>query len=90
MYMQEVEEGGPAWEAGLRVNDQIRAVNGQECTNMAHHQVVDLIRKALATPQVRWAPVLQPLEAVREEDVDSMASSVRGARSLRVAMLEDH
>ena len=40
VYMQEVEEGGPAWEAGLRVNDQIRAVNGQECTNMAHHEVV--------------------------------------------------
>lgn len=90
VYMQEVEEGGPAWEAGLRVNDQIRAVNGQECTNMAHHEVVGLIRKALATPLLRWAPVLQPLEAVREEDGESMASSVRGARSLRVAMLEDH
>lgn len=37
----------------------------------------------------RWAPVLRTLEAVREDDLDSSASSVRGARSLRVAMLED-
>lgn len=41
-----------AYRAGLRVDDQIRAVNGQECTNMAHHEVVGLIRKALAVPQV--------------------------------------
>jgi hypothetical protein len=57
---------------------------------MAHHQVVDLIRGALAKPQVRtWAPVLAPLELAKDSQSDSMASSVRGARSLRVAMLED-
>jgi hypothetical protein len=88
--MQEVDEDGAAFTAGCRVNDQIRAVNGVECTNMSHHDVVGLIRLALQTPVTRWAPVLKPLEPVREEDdMDSMASSVRGLRSLRVAMLED-
>lgn len=88
--MQEIEEDGVAYHAGLRVDDQIRAVNGQECTNMAHHEVVGLVKQALSQPQVRtWAPVLAPLETVKDSETDSIASSVRGARSLRVAMLED-
>eukprot|EP00039_Didymoeca_costata_P033453 m.42405 g.42405 ORF g.42405 m.42405 type:complete len:631 (+) comp9879_c0_seq1:277-2169(+) len=90
VIFQEVEEGGPAYKAGIREGDQVRAINGQECTNMEHSEVVGLIRQALSVAQPRaWAPVLNPLQPFKEMDLDSMASSERGSRSLRVAMLEE-
>lgn len=37
--IQEIDVGGPAYLAGLRVGDGIRAVDGRECSNMDHAQV---------------------------------------------------
>eukprot|EP00037_Helgoeca_nana_P034150 m.420728 g.420728 ORF g.420728 m.420728 type:complete len:632 (-) comp32778_c0_seq1:231-2126(-) len=90
VQFQEVEMGSPAWRAGIRVGHKIRAVNGHECTNAAHHEVVVLIREALAAPVSKpWIPVSSPLHAIQEGDAESLGSLGRNGRSLRKALLSD-
>eukprot|EP00040_Diaphanoeca_grandis_P007251 m.40247 g.40247 ORF g.40247 m.40247 type:complete len:327 (-) comp18424_c0_seq2:463-1443(-) len=90
VQFQEVEPGMPAYNAGVRLGDQIRAVNGQECTNAAHHEVVALIKEALSKPKpARWVPVQEPIREIRSLDVASMQSQGRTTRSLRKALLTD-
>ena len=50
----------PAHQSGVRQGDQIRAVDGIECTNSAHHEVVGLIRDAVAHPKVTLTLTLAP------------------------------
>eukprot|EP00911_Craspedida_sp_UC1_P001398 UC1_evm1s1056 len=79
VHVQEVEADGVAYSAGMRTGDVVRAVNGHECTNLNHDDVVGLVRNALSKPQPRtWVPTHQPLEAIRESDVLSNVSLVRG------------
>jgi hypothetical protein len=55
VIVQEVEEDGPAFAAGVLAGDVIRAVNGVACLELTHHQVIDLIREALRAPTAKGA-----------------------------------
>lgn len=71
--VQEVEEDGPAFAAGIRADDVIRAVNGEECTAMSHEDVVRLIRDALLSQRREWQPVEHPLPPIPDDDSDDIA-----------------
>lgn len=87
---QEVDVGGPAHQSGVREGDQIRAVDGIECTNAAHHEVIALIRDALRHPKKAvWVPVIEPIQEITEIDSMSISSLGRNARSMRKALLTD-
>ncbi|EGD76126.1 hypothetical protein PTSG_00833 [Salpingoeca rosetta] len=62
--IQEVEKDGPAYAAGLREGDAIRAVNGEECTSLSHVEVIHLIREALLSQRRDWHPVERPLDPI--------------------------
>ena len=36
--------GGPADEAGLRVNDKLLSVNGISCVNVDHYEAVGILK----------------------------------------------
>lgn len=77
VVVQEVDPEGVAYAAGMLSGDVVRAVNGQECTNAGHDEVVGLLRHALSKPQPRvWVPTQAPLEPVRESDTLSAASQM--------------
>lgn len=77
VVVQEVEQDGVAFAAGMMQGDVVRAVNGQECTNASHDEVVGLLRHALGKPQPRvWVPTHQPLEDIREADTLSATSQM--------------
>lgn len=87
---QEVDVGGSAYIAGVRQGDQIRAINGQECTNAAHHEVVSLIKEAMSKPRpARFIPVNEPIREIEPADMQSIQSLGRTTRSLRKALLTD-
>eukprot|EP00050_Salpingoeca_kvevrii_P001491 m.171079 g.171079 ORF g.171079 m.171079 type:complete len:691 (+) comp10383_c0_seq9:145-2217(+) len=75
--VQEIEPDGPAFLAGIRAGDEIRAVSERECTNCSHEEVVDLIKEALSVPQPRrWAPMHAALEPINEIDTTSLDSRI--------------
>eukprot|EP00042_Codosiga_hollandica_P048981 m.559834 g.559834 ORF g.559834 m.559834 type:complete len:642 (+) comp57781_c0_seq3:539-2464(+) len=49
VLVQEVEEDGPAFAAGVLAGDAILAVNSTPCFEFNHDQVVELIRQGLRT-----------------------------------------
>lgn len=82
VVVQEVDEGGPAYAAGIRPGDAIRAVNGEECTSMSHEEVVKLIRSALFSQRQAWLPVereLNPIPDAEETEAELVeAAYTRG------------
>nr|XP_028607767.1 SH3 and multiple ankyrin repeat domains protein 1 isoform X2 [Podarcis muralis] len=44
-YLESVDEGGVAWQAGLRMGDFLIEVNGQNVVKVGHRQVVNMIRQ---------------------------------------------
>lgn len=49
VYLQHVEDGGPAQEAGLCAGDLITHVNGEPVHGLVHTEVVELILKVSIT-----------------------------------------
>eukprot|EP00043_Microstomoeca_roanoka_P006292 m.61696 g.61696 ORF g.61696 m.61696 type:complete len:293 (+) comp13353_c0_seq1:1131-2009(+) len=78
--IQEVDEQGPAFAAGLRPGDAIRAVDGQECTALSHDEVIALIRNALLSQRREWQPVDRPLDPIPDAENDDLilAAQTRG------------
>jgi hypothetical protein len=62
--VQEVEEDGPAFAAGILAGDCIRAVNGVACSEFTHEQVVDLIREVLRFPVTKDSTKPSPLRGL--------------------------
>lgn len=52
----EVERGGPAWNAGLRLDDFMTSVNGVPCIKLSHKAVIALVTKALQQVQSSGSP----------------------------------
>ena len=46
VFISRVTGGGPADEAGLRVNDKVISVNGVTCINIDHYGVVAILKAA--------------------------------------------
>ena len=44
MFISRVTPGGPADEAGLRVNDKLLSVNGISCVNVDHYEAVGILK----------------------------------------------
>ena len=78
VFISRVTEGGPADEAGLRVNDKVISVNGISCVNVDHYEAVGILKAAGSDitmvvvrevtrllPDPTPGPALQPLVAQR-------------------------
>ena len=46
VFISRVTGGGPADEAGLRVNDKVISVNGVTCVNIDHYEAVAILKAA--------------------------------------------
>ena len=46
VFISRVTPGGPADEAGLRVNDKLLSVNGISCVNVDHYEAVGILKAA--------------------------------------------
>ena len=46
VFISRVTPGGPADEAGLRVNDKLLSVNGISCVDVDHYEVVGILKAA--------------------------------------------
>ena len=46
VFISRVTPGGPADEAGLRVNDKLLSVNGISCINVDHYEAVGILKAA--------------------------------------------
>ena len=44
VFISRVTPGGPADEAGLRVNDKLLSVNGISCVNVDHYEAVGILK----------------------------------------------
>ena len=51
VVVQEVEPDSPAYAGGIRPGDAICAVEGQDCSQLSHAEVIDMIRAALCNPR---------------------------------------
>jgi len=49
VFISRVTGGGPADEAGLRVNDKVISVNGVTCVNVDHYEAVAILKAAGST-----------------------------------------
>ena len=49
VFISRVTAGGPADEAGLRVNDKVISVNGVTCVNVDHYEAVAILKAAGST-----------------------------------------
>ena len=47
MFISRVTPGGPADEAGLRVNDKLLSVNGISCVNVDHYEAVGILKVSI-------------------------------------------
>eukprot|EP00049_Salpingoeca_infusionum_P011517 m.200328 g.200328 ORF g.200328 m.200328 type:complete len:668 (+) comp14958_c0_seq6:177-2180(+) len=76
--IQEVDPGSSAEKAGLHAGDAIRAVNGTECTNMTHDEVISLIKTGLNSERI-WHPVGSALQPIVEHAKElALAAATRG------------
>ena len=44
VFISRVTAGGPADEAGLKVNDKVISVNGISCVNVDHYEAVGILK----------------------------------------------
>ena len=44
IFVKQVKEGGPAYQAGLHTGDRIVSVNGESVTGKSYPQVIALIQ----------------------------------------------
>ena len=49
VFISRVTPGGPADEAGLRVNDKLLSVNGVSCVNVDHYEAVGILKVVCST-----------------------------------------
>ena len=49
VFISRVTAGGPADEAGLRVNDKVISVNSVTCVNVDHYEAVAILKAAGST-----------------------------------------
>ena len=47
VFISRVTAGGPADEAGLKVNDKVISVNGISCVNVDHYEAVGILKVML-------------------------------------------
>uniref|UniRef100_A0A452TM98 PDZ domain-containing protein n=1 Tax=Ursus maritimus TaxID=29073 RepID=A0A452TM98_URSMA len=73
-YLESVDEGGVAWQAGLRTGDFLIEVNNENVVKVGHRQVVNMIR------QGGNHLVLKVVTVTRNLDPDDTARK-KGARS---------
>ncbi|KAM7164430.1 SH3 and multiple ankyrin repeat domains protein 2 isoform 2-T9 [Macrochelys suwanniensis] len=52
-YLESVDEGGVAWQAGLRTGDFLIEVNNENVVKVGHRQVVNMIRQGAPPPPKR-------------------------------------
>ena len=56
VFISRVTAGGPADEAGLKVNDKVISVNGISCVNVDHYEAVGILKVSdwnfLAPPSI--------------------------------------
>ena len=52
VFISRVTAGGPADEAGLKVNDKVISVNGISCVNVDHYEAVGIVQVCHFCPTV--------------------------------------
>ena len=52
VFISRVTAGGPADEAGLKVNDKVISVNGISCVNVDHYEAVGILKVCHFCPTV--------------------------------------
>uniref|UniRef100_A0A8C9SV77 SH3 and multiple ankyrin repeat domains protein 3 n=1 Tax=Scleropages formosus TaxID=113540 RepID=A0A8C9SV77_SCLFO len=77
-YLESVDEGGVAWQAGLRTGDFLIEVNQDNVVKVGHRQVVNMIRQGgnhLVIKVVTVSRNMDPEDTARKKDkVDEMPS----------------
>ncbi|KAI6054054.1 SHANK2 [Marmota monax] len=69
-YLESVDEGGVAWQAGLRTGDFLIEVNNENVVKVGHRQVVDMIRQGgnhLVLKVVTVTRSLDPEDTARKQ-----------------------
>ena len=64
VFISRVTPGGPADEAGLRVNDKLLSVNSVSCVNVDHYEAVGILK---VSPIIVYARIVQQDDARRLE-----------------------
>ncbi|XP_039212804.1 SH3 and multiple ankyrin repeat domains protein 2 isoform X4 [Crotalus tigris] len=70
-YLESVDEGGVAWQAGLRTGDFLIEVNNENVVKVGHRQVVNMIRQGgnhLVLKVVTVTRNLDPDDTARKKD----------------------
>ncbi|XP_024605072.1 SH3 and multiple ankyrin repeat domains protein 2 isoform X3 [Neophocaena asiaeorientalis asiaeorientalis] len=70
-YLESVDEGGVAWQAGLRTGDFLIEVNDENVVKVGHRQVVNMIRQGgnhLVLKVVTVTRNLDPDDTARKKD----------------------
>nr|XP_033784491.1 SH3 and multiple ankyrin repeat domains protein 2 isoform X2 [Geotrypetes seraphini] len=70
-YLESVDEGGVAWQAGLRTGDFLIEVNSENVVKVGHRQVVNMIRQGgnhLVLKVVTVTRNLDPDDTARKKD----------------------
>ncbi|XP_059566646.1 SH3 and multiple ankyrin repeat domains protein 2 isoform X5 [Myotis daubentonii] len=70
-YLESVDEGGVAWQAGLRTGDFLIEVNSENVVKVGHRQVVNMIRQGgnhLVLKVVTVTRILDPDDTTRKKD----------------------
>ncbi|XP_036272544.1 SH3 and multiple ankyrin repeat domains protein 2 isoform X7 [Pipistrellus kuhlii] len=70
-YLESVDEGGVAWQAGLRTGDFLIEVNSENVVKVGHRQVVNMIRQGgnhLVLKVVTVTRSLDPDDTTRKKD----------------------
>ncbi|KYO21870.1 hypothetical protein Y1Q_0000548 [Alligator mississippiensis] len=70
-YLESVDEGGVAWQAGLRTGDFLIEVNNENVVKVGHRQVVNMIRQGgnhLVLKVVTVTRSLDPDDTARKKD----------------------
>eukprot|EP00051_Salpingoeca_urceolata_P018394 m.257754 g.257754 ORF g.257754 m.257754 type:complete len:994 (+) comp19184_c4_seq1:117-3098(+) len=68
VYVRSIRPRGPADKAGLRLGDQLWAINGRPCDRVQHKQAVAMIEQAGKTLQILVRPSLRQVHIKRAPD----------------------
>ncbi|XP_056657135.1 SH3 and multiple ankyrin repeat domains protein 2 isoform X9 [Monodelphis domestica] len=91
-YLESVDEGGVAWQAGLRTGDFLIEVNNENVVKVGHRQVVNMIRQGgnhLILKVVTVTRNLDPDDTARKKDkVDEVVPAAKPSRTAENVAVE--